>query len=354
MFKYITERHILTIGTKTKIALSLIFLLLVILASFFIGSVKIPFYTVMEIMISQVPVLGGMFHFHFTSIQHEIVVLLREPQIFSALVIGASLGVGGAVIQSIFKNPITEPYVIGISSGAAFGAVATIVLGIDILGIYSIDLMAFVFSLVVVYLVYFLSFRHGKVPIVYLLLMGIAVSLFVSALVAFMVFSNVRLQGDVFFWLMGSLQQITWTELGIITAVNVLAIFVSIIYSRELDAIQLGEEYAHTVGVNVEFTKILLISVIAFGVSACVAVSGLIGFVGLVVPHVCRLIYGGTNRIVIPTSAIIGGIFLILSEDAAHAFISGEVIPIGIVTSLVGVPFFMLLLSRLSRGSYDA
>ncbi len=344
----------ISLPIPARFAILIIVLPVVIMLSLMVGSVYIPFGTVFRVVLSQVPFLGSHYAGSFSPEQYEIVVLLREPQILGAAVIGASLGVGGAVIQSIFKNPITEPYVIGISSGAALGAVIAITGTFDIFGIYSLSISSFAFSLLVVYLVYFLSLRHGRVPVVYLLLMGVAISLFVSSLVAFMIFNNVRLQGQVFFWLMGSLQELTWDKLAIIFIINSLMIFVAVTFSKELDAFQMGEEYAKSVGVRAEMTKLVLVSVIALGVSACVAVSGLIGFVGLVIPHVSRLIYGGANRRVVPASAALGGIFLVLAEDLAHSSLfGGEVIPIGIITSLIGVPFFMFLLTRLSGGSYD-
>ena len=345
----------LRLKLSTRGAVIAVIFFAVLIASLSIGTVQIPPMTVAAIILSQVPYLGAHFASGFTQVQYEIVVLLREPQILGAVVIGASLGVGGAVIQSIFKNPITEPYVIGISSGAALGAVLAIAGSIYIFGAYSVGGMAFIFSLLVVFLVYFVSIRRGKVPMVYLLLMGIAVSLFVSAIVAFLLFSNIRLQGAVFFWLLGSLQEMTWPKVELIAGINILMIMVSLLYSRELDAFQMGEEYAASVGVSVERTKILLITTITLGVSSCVAVAGLIGFVGLVIPHVSRIIFGGSNRNVIPASAVLGSVFLLISEDIAHSrLFGGEVIPIGIITSLIGVPFFMFLMVRLAGGFYES
>ncbi|MBX8637503.1 MAG: iron chelate uptake ABC transporter family permease subunit [Thermoplasmata archaeon] len=323
------------------------------IASFFIGPVSIPFATVMEILIRQIPVLGGIQHFSIRPVYFEIVFYIREPEILGGVVVGASLGMGGAVVQSIFKNPITEPYVIGLSSGAALGAVGAIVFGITIFGPYSVQMLAFCFALLTVFLVYALSHRHGRVPATYLLLMGVSISFFTSSVVALMIYSNIELQSSAFFWLLGSLQGITWQELLPVVFTVLPAMFIMSLYSRELNALQLGGAYAHSVGIRVERTKRMLIALVALSVSASVSISGLIGFVGLIMPHMSRLLYGGSNRYVLPSSAILGAIFLVLADDIARMAIPGKVIPIGIITGMIGVPFFIYMLGKLSSGAYE-
>jgi len=334
---------------------SIIVLLLVAVSSAFIGVVYIPPIQVTKIFLSQIPLIG---HFFSSGIgaEHyqEIIVYLREPHILGAVIIGAVLGVGGAVIQSIFKNPITEPYMVGISSGAALGAVLSIALGLTILGIYTLQFLAFIFSALIVGIIYFFSLRSGRVPIVYMLLTGIAVSVFVSSLVAFMLYNSPSLAStsEVFFWLMGSVETITWVELAPVAVISVASMVILSLYSRELDTIQLGEDYARTVGVRVEMLKIVGLVLVTISVSAVVSISGLIGFVGLVVPHISRLIHGGSNRKVIPSSALFGAIFLVLAYDISRLVIEPKVVPIGIITGMIGVPFFVYLLRRLAGGYY--
>ncbi len=336
----------------TKTALLFAFLVISIIYSTFIGSVYIPVSSISEIYLKQIPFLGNFISAGYTSTQYEIIVLVREPEILAAVIVGAALAIGGTSVQSVFRNPITEPYIIGISSGATLGAVIALATNTGIFGVYSVQILSFITSLLVVLSVYFLSFRTGRVPPIYLLLMGIAISLFISALVGLILFSNLRLQNEAFAWLLGSLSGITWQELGL---VSLLVIASSLILStlwKELDALQMGEAHARSIGVNVEKTKLLALLVTTIGVSAAVSISGLIGFVGLVMPHLARIMFGGSNRKVLPMSAILGGIFLLLSDDLARSVIRNEVLPVGIITGLIGVPFFMYMLSRISRGNY--
>ena len=335
--------------------ISMILLLIAAVSSAFIGVVYISPMEVTKIFLSQIPYLGHYFSDGINvAHQSEIIVYLREPHILGAVIIGAVLGVGGAVIQSVFKNPITEPYMIGISSGAALGAVLSIAIGLTILGLYTLQLLAFLFSALIVGLIYFFSLRSGRVPVVYMLLTGIAVSVFVSSIVAFMLYNspNLASTSEVFFWLMGSVDTITWAELIPVALLSIASMFVLSLYSKELDTIQLGEDYSRSVGVRVESLKIVALTLVTISVSAVVSISGLIGFVGLVVPHISRLIHGGSNRKVIPSSAILGGLFLVLAYDISRLVIPPKIVPIGIITGMIGVPFFIYLLRKLAGGYY--
>lgn len=336
----------------TKTAILVAFLVISIIYSTFVGSVYIPVSSIGDIYLRQIPFIGGFAATGYTATQYEIVVLVREPEVLAAVMVGAALAVGGSSVQSVFRNPITEPYIIGISSGATLGAVIALASGTMIFGPYSVQIMAFICSLAVVMGVYFLSFRTGRVPPIYLLLTGIAISLFISALVGLILFSNLRLQNETFSWLLGSLGGITWQELGLVSLLIVASSFILSMLWRELDALQMGEPHARSIGVDVEKTKLLALVVTTVGVSAAVSISGLIGFVGLVIPHFARILFGGSNRKVIPMSAILGGIFLLMSDDMARTAVHNEVLPVGIITGLIGVPFFMYMLSRISRGNY--
>ncbi|MCL4444128.1 MAG: iron chelate uptake ABC transporter family permease subunit [Candidatus Thermoplasmatota archaeon] len=318
-----------------------------------LGPVKISPLTVFNIFVSQIPIIGVVFHFSIPETSYVIVVYLREPEIIGAIIVGASLGTGGAVVQSVFRNPITEPYIIGISSGAALGAVSAIVFSLSLFGLFSVQIMAFIFALIVVLAVYLFSFHGSRTPPTYLLLTGISISLFISSIVGLLIYTNIKLENAAFFWLLGSLQGISWSELIPVSVVVIASVAVIWSMSGQLNAFQLGEAYAHSVGINVERTKALLMGIVALSVSAAVSISGLIGFVGLIIPHICRLLFGGSNRIVIPTSALLGALFLLLADDAARTAINGEVIPVGIVTGMIGIPFFLYLLRRMASGSYE-
>lgn len=335
------------------IVASAILLFFMAILSTFIGPVRIQATDVIVIYLKQIPVLGHFLSFTVSGKDYGIIVFLREPEVIGGILVGASLGIGGAVIQSLFRNPITEPYIIGLSSGASLGAVASIMFGLTLFGIFTVPLMAFIFSIAVVGIVYMFALRGGKVSPTYLLLTGIAISLFVSSLVALMLFTNVKLQGAAFFWLLGSLSGITWTELLPVSAIVISTSLIISLYHRELDALQLGEFHARSVGVSVENVKRVMIVLVTLSVSAAVSVSGIIGFVGLIMPHISRLLYGGSNRFVIPSSAIMGAIFLLAADDISRVVITGEVVPIGVVTGMIGVPVFMYLLRRLSGGVYE-
>ncbi|MHB1470567.1 MAG: FecCD family ABC transporter permease, partial [Thermoplasmataceae archaeon] len=177
-------------------------------------------------------------------------------------------------------------------------------------------------------------------------------SFFLSAIVALLLFSNINLENEAFFWLLGSLENINWLELFPVTVVVILCSFILATQYRELDALQMGDTHARSVGVNVERTKGLSIFLVALSVSASVSISGLIGFVGLIMPHVSRIIFGGSNRFVLPGSAITGAIFLILADDIARGAVVGVVIPIGIITGIIGVPFFLLIMRKMAGGKY--
>ncbi len=323
-------------------------MLLTMIFSLFIGPVNIPFNIVILSVMKQL----GFYWISVPSTSYYIVVVLREPEIIGAMAIGISLSVGGASMQSVFRNPITDPYVTGISSGAALGAVIAIVTGLGIFGIYSISAMAFIFGILVVFVVYMISMRNGRTPPTFLLLSGIAVSLFITSLVALLLYSKPNTLNEVFFWLLGSVQGISWNEDFIVLPIILACAVILYLMSGELNALQMGEAHAKSVGIDVERSKAVILAVTTLSVAVVVSISGIIGFVGLIFPHVSRLLYGGSNKYVIPSSAIFGATFLILCNDIAHVVVRGEVIPIGIITGLIGVPFFIGLMMKMYRGSY--
>lgn len=348
---YLTKQKGLKVTGLTILAAILV---LVVIFSTFLGSVHIPLKYVLEIFWSQVPILSSGFVPHYTLSAYEIIVFLREPEILGGVVIGASLGIGGAVIQSIFRNPITEPYIIGISGGASLGAVMSIILGITVFGLFSVQISAFLFSLVAVGAIYMISYRQGSANPTYLLLTGIAISFFFSSIVALLLFSNYNLEGEAFFWLLGSLENITWTTFYPVFGIIAISSLMLSALHRELDAMQLGERHARGVGVNVERTKALSVSLVTLSVSAAVSISGLIGFVGLIIPHISRTIFGGSNKYVIPASGLLGAIFLLFADDIARSVVNGVVIPVGIITGMIGVPFFLFMMRRLLNGRMES
>ncbi|MDP7974954.1 MAG: iron ABC transporter permease [TACK group archaeon] len=279
----------------------------------------------------------------------EIIYYLRLPRVILALVVGAALALGGTSVQAIFRNPMAEPYVIGISSGAALGASLAIAFPFLEAYEYGLQLMAFLFSLLSVLLVYGLarSVSYSSsvgTPAGVLLLSGVAVSLLFGALSSFLLYTKASQRPEVIFWLLGSLSGANWQELPLVTGIVLACSLALFLFRRELDALSLGEEEAHYVGVNVRTAKWFVLSVTALMVASAVSVSGLIGFVGLMIPHMARMTFGSAHKVLLPASALMGAIFLLLCDDVARTAMAPLEIPIGIITALIGVPFFFLLM----------
>ncbi len=328
--------------------ISIVIFIITFILSLDVGSVYIPVKNISNVILYQI----GFNNLNTSTVNYIIIADLREPEVVASAAVGAALGVGGAVIQSIFRNPISEPYITGVSSGAMLGAVIAIIFGISIFGIFSLPILAFIFAIIVVSMVYMLSIRNGRTPPLVLLLTGIAVSLFATSIVAIMLYSKPALENTIFFWFLGSLSGILWSEDLIVVPVVIITSIILFLMYKQLNALQMGDIYARSVGINVEKSKLSAIGLTTVAVSASVSISGLIGFVGLIFPHVSRLIFGGSNKYVIPASAILGATFLMICNDIAHMIITGMVFPVGVITGVIGVPFFMLLMMKISKKGY--
>lgn len=277
-----------------------------------------------------------------------IVWELRLPRILTAALVGAALAVAGAAFQGILRNPLADPYIVGTSAGAAVGGVVAIVFNMraSFWGISGVALLAFAGALVAMYGIYRLSMVRGSLPVDTFLLAGVVVGSFLWAMVSFLLtIANKSLQ-EVVFWLMGSTQWAGWAGVNMLF-VYVLAGCAGLFFiSHSLNLLTLGDESAMHLGVNVQRTKILTIVFASLVTAAAVSVSGLIGFVGLMIPHVVRMITGADHRILIPTSALAGAVFLVWIDTAARTVISPGEIPIGVLTAILGAPFFLYLLRK--------
>jgi iron complex transport system permease protein len=303
-----------------------------------VGVMNIPFGNVISVL------LGGG-----TDSESWVIMNLRLPRIILAAIVGASLAIAGATMQGLFRNPMASPSVLGISSGAAFGASLAIVLGVSwASGAFAIPAMAFIFSFLTLFLVYAVSRnRSGYVPVETLLLAGIAIGSLFSALVSAMqYFAGDQLSGVVF-WMMGGLDEATWDQVLISLTPVILGSAVIMALSRDLNAMMVGEEQAGNLGINVNRTRLALLMAASLVTAMAVSVSGVIGFVGLIIPHVVRILVGPDHRILLPASVISGALFLIWTDTLARTVISPAELPVGIITSLLGAPFFIyLLMSR--------
>jgi iron complex transport system permease protein len=273
---------------------------------------------------------------------------IRLPRLVLAILVGAALAVAGVAMQGFFQNPMADPYIVGVSSGAALGATIGLVfrLNITLLGISTVPLLAFGGALSATFLVYALALRGGRVPVVLLLLIGVAVGALASAATSFIMIVGDEDTRIVLYWLLGSLSSRGWTEVWMILPYVCIGIFCILLYARDLNLLLLGEETAQHTGVDVERVKRIVLAASALLAAAAVSVSGIIGFVGLVVPHVVRLIVGPDHRRLIPVSAIGGALLLVVADIGARSLIAPAEIPVGIITSVIGCPFFLFLIAR--------
>ncbi|MEV6662827.1 FecCD family ABC transporter permease [Streptomyces nigra] len=275
---------------------------------------------------------------------------VRFPRIVLALLVGASLGCAGALMQGVFGNPLAEPSTIGVSLGAAVGAIASISLGLTFLGTWTLPATAFVSGLGTVLLVYAMSRSGGRTEVVTLILMGIAVNAFAGALVGLFIFlADTAAVNQITFWQLGSLAQATWPKVMAVLPCAAVGLAVAPLYARRLDLLALGDRPARHLGVDVERMRVALILVVALLTAAAVSVSGVIGFVGLVVPHLLRMAAGPGHRFLVPGSALGGAVVLLGADLAARTVAAPAELPLGVLTALLGSPFFFWLLRRTRR-----
>ncbi len=279
--------------------------------------------------------------------QSEILWQIRLPRVVLAALIGLMLSISGVILQGILRNPLADPYILGVSAGGAVGAALTLAIGSQFLLLWmgSVPITAFVFSLLAVFVVYELSKAAGKTSSETLILAGVALSAFCAAILALIVIISGSLQ-SIYFWLLGSLSSASWNNVMTVLLPALIGGMVAYFYSKELNALILGEEMATTLGVDVENTRLILIGTASLMTAAAVSVSGLIGFVGLIVPHWIRLLIGPNHRLLIPVAAFSGMLFMVLADTFARTVLSPMEIPIGIIMALVGAPFFLYLLKR--------
>ncbi|MBH1933438.1 iron ABC transporter permease [Streptomyces sp. AV19] len=322
-------------------------LVLACLASAGIGAYDIPLGDVVGSLLHRVG-LGGA---ELDRVGESVLWNVRLPRVVLALLVGASLGCAGALMQGVFGNPLAEPAVIGVSMGSAVGAVASIALGLSFFGNWTITACAFVSGLVTVLLVYALSRSGGRAEVVTLLLTGIAMNAFTGALIGLGVFLADNAQvSQIAFWQLGSLAQATWGKVTAVLPCAVVGLAVAPLYARRLDLLALGERPARHLGVDVERLRLVLVLVVALLTAAAVAVAGVISFVGLLVPHLLRMAAGPGHRFLVPGSAVGGALVLVSADLAARTAVQPAELPLGVLTALVGSPFFFWLLRRARRG----
>lgn len=319
-----------------------------------IGTVNIPPSKVFKIIASRLPFLAGNISKNWTFTDETIILQLRLPRILLAFLVGAELSAAGVIYQGVFRNPMADPYIIGASSGASLGASLGILFfsSMKILGIGSIPFFAFVGAAGTIFLVYSLASVGGRTYSFTLLLSGVAVSSFISAIVSFfMYFSNEKLH-QIYFWLMGSFSSQGWSEVYLNFPYGIIGFALAYWNLRELNILQLGEETAFFTGVDTERVKKTALASASLLTASAVAVSGVIGFVGLIIPHITRVVIGPDYRYLFPLSALVGGMYLMLADTLSRVIIAPTELPVGILTALFGGPFFIYLLFQKKNKDY--
>ena len=285
----------------------------------------------------------------FETRERTVLLAIRLPRAVLAVLAGAALAVSGAALQGLFRNPMADPALIGVSSGAALAAVGVIVLGIGtgVFGLYALPVAAFIGGLAATVIVYHIASRGGRTEIATMLLAGIAVNAMAGAGIGLMTFlSDDRQLRELNFWLLGGLGGVTWEKLLPAVPLVLLAVAVIPLLARRLNALLLGETEALHLGFHVENTKRLIVTLAALATGGTVALTGVIGFVGLVVPHLVRLLIGPDHRILLPASILLGAGLMLLADLFARTLVLPAELPVGILTSCVGGPFFIWLLVR--------
>ena len=324
--------------------LSLIALTLFMFVAVFVSSmVGVTSFSFSDIITMVTEKLGISESTSVSNMQNTIFWNLRLPRIVLCLLVGAALSVCGATYQSIFRNPLTDPYILGISSGASLGAAISILIGMDS-QLFGIGTMALATALLTVLLIYKIASIGNRMHTSTLLLTGVCFTFLITAVISFLMVLNQDKMERIIFWTMGSFAAASWTDVLVTAPCVVIGICVVIYYSKDLNLLLVGSETAKSLGVNVERTKKHLLFfttlMVAFAVSCC----GVIGFVGLIVPHCIRLVVGADNRLIIPYSIFVGGIFLLMCDTLSRTVLQPSELPVGSITALVGAPMFIYLL----------
>ena len=298
----------------------------------------------------------ALFHYPPTwrAVDEAIIFNIRLPRVVGGALVGAALATAGVLFQGLLRNPMADPYIIGTSAGAALGATIAMILPVNLafLGFGLVPMAAFAGAMTTVTLVYNLARVGGKTPIVSMLLAGFVVSSLAGAIVTLIMSMGDRLGlniRSVFSFLMGHVSVTSWGQITVIAPLVIGGIIVARLFAFHLNAFSLGEEGAAYLGIEVERDKVLILALGSLLTAAAVSISGLVGFVGLVMPHAMRLILGPDHRLLLPASALAGAAFLVIADLLARTILAPAVIPVGIITALIGAPFFLYLLRHGSK-----
>lgn len=328
----------------------LLILLLVTVIAIGSGSSRIPYEDVTRILLHS---LGLPLDEHIEASQVTIVQQVRLPRVIAAIFIGSALAVSGAVMQGIFRNPLADPGITGVSAGGSLGAMIAFSSGLAFAGLWFVPVLAFIGAMIAALIVYVLSLEQGRANVTMLLLAGIALNAFIGAIISAYLLATEDISQSqlILTWLVGSLGGRGWRHVLVLAPPLLLTLGLIYRYSRDLNLLLLGEETAQSLGIDVPRTRMALLALSALATGVAVSMAGAIGFVGLVVPHILRLIIGPDHRILLPASALGGAAFLVMADTVTRVVIANQELPVGLVTSLIGGPFFLYLLWRYRRNA---
>ena len=342
-------------GVVTRLATSSSVILLLVLAvalvSLSLGPVNIPAGRVASIVLSY----AGLDLAAFSRTEQLIIEQIRLPRIVVGALVGMALGVAGATMQGLFRNPMADPGIIGVSAGGAVGAVVAIATGMTGLFFLALPAFAFVGAMGASFLVYGIAAVGGRFSMATLLLAGVAVNAFLGAVVSAIIIllpDNGALR-EILFWLAGGLDSRSWEHVRISAPLILVGTAVIVVMTRDLNLLTLGDDEARSMGVRVDAARVFLLAAAALVTGSAVAVSGTIAFVGLVTPHILRLILGPDHRVLVPMSALGGAAFVILADTVARVVIQPAELRVSIITAFVGAPFFIFLLIKNKRQVYS-
>lgn len=322
----------------------LILLAVVMVAGTAVGAVYVPFFDTFKIILKNMGILRNI---TFAPGQEPIIFLVRFPRVLVAALAGTALASSGAVMQGMFRNPMADPGLLGISSGSGFGAVLAIKLGLTAASMYFMPLFAFGGAFLAILIIYIFSYQKGKVPVLTLMLSGIAVSTFIGALTNIILTLSYDYQVKEFlFWSTGGLDGRRWEHVQLVFLPIIISVALMFVFSKDLNVLMLGEEEARSVGLSAGKIRTILLILISVATASAVCVSGAISFVGLIVPHIMRLLVGPNNKKLLPASAIGGAIFLVACDLVSRVVAIPYEIGVGIITALIGAPYFLYLLLR--------
>ena len=333
---------------KYVFILLLVLLFLILIASA-VGSASLGLKETSLVIVSLIPGLRNIIDADALNAQSVVIISkIRLPRIFMSIAVGIALASAGVIFQGIFRNPMADPYIIGVSAGASFGATIGLLFttSIRVLSISATNIFAFIGAIAATFIVYNISRIRNKTSVLTLLLAGVALSALFSAVNSFIYIFRSHDLAKVIFWLMGGFTSSSWQQLSVTGPIVLVLLLVTGFFMKDLNLISLGDERAAQLGVNIDRVKVLLLILASLSAAAAVSVAGIIGFVGLITPHIVRIIVGPDHRILYPTSAIAGAVLLLGSDTIARMALSPREIPVGIITSVIGVPFFIYLLMR--------